>query len=168
VEEQSVTTQNVTARLSEINQQTQILNEACLKTGDGIYTISVMAENLRNIALPYFKDFKGMQMMAPVAAEHLLWKWKAYNVVWGFAEVDENQIGNFDSCSLGRYLEMLKKQDPTANLVTTIYEPHKQVHSLSKEIIGKVNRGDRSSLDKLLIELGEATGILLVGLKNNR
>ncbi|MEH7251149.1 methyl-accepting chemotaxis protein [Neobacillus niacini] len=166
IEEQSVTTQNVTARLSEINQQTQVLNEACLKTGDGIYTISVMTENLRNIAFPYFKDFKGSQMLAPVAAEHLLWKWKAYNVVWGFAEVDENQIGNFDSCSLGRYLEVLKKQDPSANLIKTIYEPHKKVHSLSKEIIGKVNRGDKGGIDKLLNELDEATRILIAGLKS--
>ena len=74
VEEQSATTQEVTARLSEINHQTQILSDICMRTGQGIYTISTMAENLRNTALPYFKDFKGNQQLKPVAAEHLLWK----------------------------------------------------------------------------------------------
>ena len=64
-----------------------------------------MAENLRNTALPYFKDFKGNQRLIPVAAEHLLWKWKAYNAVCGFVKLDENSIGNHTSCTLGKHLE---------------------------------------------------------------
>lgn len=82
VEEQSATTQEVAARLSEINYQTHMLSDVCMRTGQGIFTISTMTENLRITALPYFKDFKGNQMLIPVAAEHLLWKWKAYNAVW--------------------------------------------------------------------------------------
>ena len=31
-------------------------------------------------------------MLIPVAAEHLLWKWKAYNVVCGFVQLDEHSI----------------------------------------------------------------------------
>jgi methyl-accepting chemotaxis protein len=124
VEQQSATTEEVTARISEINYQTQALREVCMKTGQGIYTISTLAENLRNKALPYFKDFKGNQMLIPVAAEHLLWKWKAYNVVCGFVKLDEHSIGEHTSCTLGKYLEEIKRSNPSHELIAKVYEPH--------------------------------------------
>ncbi|QGQ45061.1 methyl-accepting chemotaxis protein [Metabacillus sediminilitoris] len=46
VEQQSATTEEVTARISEINYQTLALREVCMKTGQGIYTISTLAEKL--------------------------------------------------------------------------------------------------------------------------
>lgn len=166
VEEQSATTQEVAARISKINYQTQMLSEVCMKTGQGIYTISTMAENLRNTALPYFKDFKGNQMLIPVAAEHLLWKWKAYNAVCGFVKLDENSIGNHSSCTLGKYLENLKQANPSDDMVVRMYEPHKKVHTLSREIIRAVNSGNRSNIEDYLKELDEATAELIKGLKH--
>ena len=162
VEEQSATTQEVTARLTEINYQTGKLSEVCMQTGQGIYTISTMAENLRNTALPYFKDFKGNQMLIPVAAEHLLWKWKAYNAVCGFVQLDEHSIEDHTMCSLGKFMG---NSDPSHEVVVKLYEPHKKVHTLSKEIIRAVNSGNRSKIDSYLRELDEATTELINGLK---
>ena len=165
VEEQTATTQEVTARLNKINHQTLMLNDVCMKTGQGIYTISTMTENLRNVALPYFKDFKGNQALIPVAAEHLLWKWKAYNVVCGFATVNENSITDHTTCTLGQYLDTLKQTNPSHQMVVSLYTPHKKVHALTKEIIHAVNSGDRSNLNNYLKELNTSTTELLTGLK---
>ncbi len=165
VEEQSATTQEVTARLSEINDQTRKLSEVCMQTGQGIYTISAMAENSRNTALPYFKDFKGNQMLIPVAAEHLLWKWKAYNAVCGFVQLDEHSIEDHTMCSLGKFMG---NSDPSHEVVVKLYEPHKKVHTLSKEIIHAVNSGNRSNIDSYLRELNEATTELINGLKTTK
>lgn len=54
VEEQSATTQEITARLSEINDETKTLSDVCIRTGQGIYDISALAEKFRYTALPYF------------------------------------------------------------------------------------------------------------------
>ncbi|MCQ6275650.1 hypothetical protein JMM81_11840 [Bacillus sp. V3B] len=162
VEEQSATTQEVTARLNEINYQTGKLSEVCMRTGQGIYTISTMAENSRSTALPYFKDFKGNQMLVPVAAEHLLWKWKAYNAVCGFVQLDEHSIEDHITCTLGKYMRNL---DPSHEMVVNLYEPHKKVHTLSKEVIKAVNSGNRSNIDSHLRELNDATTELINGLK---
>lgn len=165
VEQQSATTQQVTATLSEINNQTQILSEVCLKTGQGIYNISTIAENIRNTALPYFKDFKGNQRLKPVAAEHLLWKWKAYNAVCGFVKLDENSIPDYTACTLGRHLDELKHSNPSDNTVVRQYEPHKKVHALAREVIRAVNSGKRSNIDSYLRELDDATTELIKELK---
>ncbi|MBO0958470.1 hypothetical protein J1P26_01910 [Neobacillus sp. MM2021_6] len=164
VEEQSAATLDVSEKLTEINNQTQLLNESCLKTGQGIYTISEMAENIRNTALPYFKDFKGFQMLIPVAAEHLLWKWKAYNAVCGFVELDEQSIPEYTTCTLGRHIAATKDGNPNDELVNLL-EPHKRVHEVSKEIIHEVNSGNRHRINHLLEELNAATGTLVTELK---
>ncbi len=165
IEEQSATTQEITSRLIEINNQTQILSEVCMKTGQGIYNVSTMAENIRNTALPYFKDFKGNQVFKPVAAEHLLWKWKVYNAICGFVKLDENNIGDYKSCTIGRYLEERKNSNPSDDIVIRMYEPHKKVHEFSKIIIHQVNIGDRSDIEYYLRELDKATTQLLMELK---
>ena len=165
VEEQSAATLDVSQKLTEINNQTQLLNESCLKTGQGIYTISEMAENIRNTALPYFKDFKGMQMLKPVAAEHLLWKWKAYNAVCGFVQLDDESIPEYTTCTLGRHIAATKDRNPNDVLVVNLNESHKRVHEVSKEIIREVNKGNRNGINHLLEELDTATGTLVKGLK---
>ncbi|QGQ45062.1 CZB domain-containing protein [Metabacillus sediminilitoris] len=65
-------------------------------------------------------------MLIPVAAEHLLWKWKAYNVVCGFVKLDEHSIGEHTSCTLGKYLEEIKRSNPSHELIAKVYEPHKK------------------------------------------
>jgi methyl-accepting chemotaxis protein len=165
VEEQSATTQEVAARVSEINHQNQRLNEACLKTGKGIYIISSMAEKLRNTALTYFKDFKGNQMLRPIAAEHLLLKWKVYNAACGFVKLDENSIMGHTSCNLGKYLEHLKNNNPSNEAVQKQYEPHKKLHALTKEAVRMINSGDTSKLNDTLRELDMVTSELLKVLK---
>ena len=133
-----------------------------MKTGQGIYTISTMTENLRSTALPYFKDFRGNQMLIPVAAEHLLWKWKAYNAACGFVTIDENSIEDHTMCTLGKYMGNL---DPSHEMISKVYESHKKVHILSKEVIHAVNSGDKSKINDYLRELDDATTELVHGLK---
>lgn len=162
VEEQSAATQEVTARLSDVNDLTEKLSDVCMKTGQGIYTISSMAENLRNTALPYFKDFKGNQMLMPIAAEHLLWKWKAFNAACGFVTLEENNIEDYTMCTLGKFMNNL---DSSHETVRKLFEPHKKVHDLTKEVIRLVNSGERSQIDEHLRELDDATTELINGLK---
>jgi methyl-accepting chemotaxis protein len=165
VEEQSAITQEITARFSEIRDQTERLSEACLKTGQGIYTVGNMAEHQRNTALPYFKDFKGSQMLRPIAVEHLLLKWKAYNAACGFVKLDEDNIMDYKSCKLGKYLEHLKSSNPSDTRIQRQYEPHKKVHALSREVVRIINSGDRSKLNDSLRELEEVTSELTKELK---
>ena len=162
VEEQCAATQEVSARLNEINDHTSLLNDIILRTGQGIYSISTMAENLRVSALPYFKDFKGNDMFIPITAEHLLWKWKAYNAVCGFVKIDENSIQGHDQCTFGKFSANNNIPDDMKKLI----EPHEQIHTLAKEIVRAVNMGERDYLNDYLKKLDLATDQFTEGLKN--
>ena len=162
VEEQCAATQEVSARLNEINDHTRLLNDIILRTGQGIYSISTMAENLRVSALPYFKDFKGNDMFIPITAEHLLWKWKAYNAVCGFVKIDENSIQDHDQCTFGKF----STNNNVPNDMKKLIEPHEQIHTIAKEIVRAVNMGERDHLNDYLKKLDLATDQFTEGLKN--
>ena len=61
-----------------------------------------------------------------------------------------------------------KQSNPSHEMVVKLYEPHKKVHTLSKEIIHAVNSGNRSNIDSYLRELNEATTELINGLKTRK
>lgn len=163
IEEQTAVTQETASRLSEINNQTKLLSEACMKTGQGIYNISSMVENLRKTAIPYFKDLNREQSIRPIKAQHLLLKWKAYNAVWGFAKLKETDIQDYDSCSLGKYLKRLKNANSSKDLERR-YEIDKRAHELTKTVINAVNCGERDKIDSYLKELDEVIIELIKGL----
>lgn len=102
-----------------------------------------------------------------MTAEHLLWKWKARNAVFGFAKLSEADIGEHDACTLGQYLESLKVSSPSDPMFKEMYEPHKTVHIYSKEVIKLVNNGDLKEAEQLLVELDKSSEILLSGLKKD-
>jgi methyl-accepting chemotaxis protein len=154
IEEQTAVTQETASRLNEINNQTKLLSEACMKTGQGIYNISSMVENLRKIAVPYFKDLNREQSIKPIKAQHLLLKWKAYNAVWGFVKLKETDIQDHASCTLSKYIQRLKSANHSKDLERR-FEIDRQSHELTKTVINAVNCGDKDKIDSYLKELDE-------------
>lgn len=154
IEEQTAVTQETASRLNEINNKTKLLSEACMKTGQGIYNISSMLENIRKIAIPYFKDLKPQESTRPIKAQHLLLRWKAYNAVWGFEKLKETDIENHTTCSLGKYLKRLISINPSKDLERR-YEIEKRSHELTKTVIHAVNSGEKNKIDNYLKELDE-------------
>ncbi|WP_459481048.1 methyl-accepting chemotaxis protein [Clostridium saccharoperbutylacetonicum] len=160
IEEQTAVTQETASRLNEINNQTKLLSEACMKTGQGIYNISSMVEDLRKIAVPYFKDLNREQSIKPIKAQHLLLKWKAYNAVWGFAKLKETDIQDLESCSLSKFLKRLISANPSKELERR-YEVDKRLHELTKIIISAVNSGEEDKINNYLKELDEVIAELI-------
>lgn len=167
VEEQTATTQEISARLAEINSQTSKLYDSCMETSQGIYNLSEMTLDSRKMAVPWFKDIFGQERLQYMIAEHLLWKWKAYNVISGFAKPDENSINEPDACTLGKLINRLTQDDPSAPVVK-LNESHRNVHALSKKIIRDVNNGNRSNLDSDVRELNANMKVLIGGLRDVR
>jgi len=165
IEEQTATTQEISARLAEINNETSSLYDSCMQTGHGIYDFSELAEASRNIGKPWFKDFHGSDMYIGMIAEHLLWKWKVYNAVCGFIKIEEKNINDYTECSLGKLLEHLKNSNSNSPMLK-LYDPHKNVHFYAKKIIRDVNKKDKNNIENDIKQLNTNMAILLDGLKN--
>lgn len=166
VEQQSEASEEVSVELAKVNENTRILNEVCLKTGESIYTISTMAEEQIKDALPYFQDFDEKQRSQPVITEHLLMKWKAYNAACGFTNINESSIDDYSSCTYGMFLEMMKSSKDFNGELKKQYNVHKKVHELTKEIVSMLNSGNKNNINDNLRELSNVTSELIRGIRN--
>lgn len=118
------------------------------------------------MALPYFKDLNGEHIKEVTAVDHLLFKWKAYNAACGFVKLNEHSLGEHTTCNMGRYLENIKQKDLSHEAVRTMYEPHRKIHDLTKEVIQAVNSGSRNNnVNSIIKELDAATNEFLQELR---
>ena len=153
VEEEAAVTEELTGKLVALQEQTEKLFTACMKTGRGIYSLSHMLEECRQTALPYFKDFRGGEAFIPSLSEHLLLKWKVHNMYCGFVELRPEDIKDYRECTLGQYLN---RADIDESLKVLI-EPHKKMHTLAREAIRALNNKQKQLAEQYMEELNQVT-----------
>lgn len=156
IQQQTATSEVVSSRLGYINNQTNELNEVSIRTGNDVYKISELIENIRYEALPWYKGIKGKDSLRLQILEHSLLKWKAFNVACGFVKIKEKDIKDYNECFLGQILEREKQKNPSSSMLS-IYNAHKKVHTLAKEVIRELNSESKKQTSRLLNELDVAT-----------
>ncbi len=157
VQEQNAVAQEVAAQLQYVNNDAQYLQDVCLSVGRGIYDISVNIDAQRLRGLSYMKDQEKSDIQKIIIAEHLNWKWKAYNIVSGFIELKEEDIQSHTECNFGRHMERLRNSGKLQGAAVEQYEQHKNIHELTKEIAKAVHCGEKQNIKSLIKELNQAT-----------
>lgn len=93
-------------------------------------------------ALTFAKNADSSVMLDLTITDHLLWKWRVYNMILGYVKLDEASVGDHTTCRLGKWLGA---QDLNGSAFKTLFqkmeEPHKEVHAQAKKAISLYNRG---------------------------
>lgn len=161
VEEQNALTQEMSAKINQLDAKTEDLKEHCIKTGQGIYDVSAMLEEARYLALPWYKDIHSKDSLGLNIVEHLIFRWKAYNVICGFVSLNEESIMKHNECNLGKHFESKKQNNPNDSDVLETYETHKKIHSLTRDLISEYNKGNKEKAELYLTELDDTTNSFL-------
>ncbi|WP_312712851.1 methyl-accepting chemotaxis protein [Proteiniclasticum ruminis] len=151
VEEQTATAQEITANILEVHDKVAVLKDKTHHTGQSFYDISVRIDSLRMKALSFAKNADSSVMLDLTVTDHLLWKWRVYNMILGYVKLDEASVGDHTTCRLGKWLAA---QDLTGSALRTLFqkmeEPHKEVHAQAKKAIALYNRGQVEEAIQLL------------------
>jgi methyl-accepting chemotaxis protein len=154
IEEQTTATEDITSRINEINVKTQILNKECFRTGQGFYDISTKVNDMRLKSLNFIVDAKEDKMIENCITDHLLWKWKVYNMILGYVSIDSNQVGEHTSCRLHKWMESKKAINSNyIHLIVKLDTPHKSLHEQAKNAIIEYNRGNITKAEYFLKEM---------------
>lgn len=154
IEEQTAATEDITSRINEINVKTHILDKECFRTGQGFYDISTKVDNMRVKSLDWLVDAKEDKMIENCITDHLLWKWKVYNMLLGYVKIDSNQVGEHTSCRLNKWIELKKSTNSNYNyLIDTLDTPHKNLHEQAKNAIIEYNKGNITNAEYFLKEM---------------
>lgn len=151
VEEQTATAQEITANILEVHDKAAVLKDKTHHTGQSFYDISVRIDTLRMKALTFAKNADSSVMLDLTVTDHLLWKWRVYNMILGYVKLDEASVGDHTTCRLGKWLGA---QDLNGSALRTLFqkmeEPHKEVHAQAKKAIVLYNRGQVEEAIQLL------------------
>lgn len=165
VEEQTASTQEMSSNLMVINEKTIVLKDNTVKTGEAFYNISKIVDELRILAYEEADCIDTKTQIEICISDHLIWRWRVYNMILGFEQLNENTVGTHHTCRLGKWVE---KQDLTNPRIKEYFVklevPHAQLHNLAKEAIRAYNNKDIDGAERILRQMDiaskEVVGVL--------
>ncbi len=167
VEQQSQTTQDIALHIQSISQKAIKLNDESHKTGKAFFDISQKIDAIRIQALNCADKLDNHTMIELSISDHLMWKWRVYNMILGYIRLEENAVGDHRNCRLGKWLASLDETDPkVANVLQKLETPHANVHIFAKKAIRAYNEGAVLNAHQLLIELDNYSTIVVEILRN--
>lgn len=153
-EEQTATTQEMSSNLQLINEKSSKLRTEVVKTGQAYFDISQKVDGLR------IKTFNGTEkvdadtMIQLSITDHLMWKWRVYNMILGYIHLDVSAVGDHNGCRLGKWVSTLDKSDSRIKeILKSMEQPHSEVHSIAKKAIQEYNNANKASAENLLFEI---------------
>ncbi|MEL7646661.1 MAG: methyl-accepting chemotaxis protein [Sedimentibacter sp.] len=162
VEEQSAATQEMTNSIMAINNKSMNLKKEAARTGKAFFDISQSLDNIRIKALNSRKKVDNAVMIELSKTDHLMWKWKVYNMILGNINIEIETVGNHHVCRLGKWLQTLdKEQKGVSQILTKIEGPHSKIHEAAKEAIKAYNSSNFVEAERLLGILEENSSLVV-------
>ena len=103
IEEQSAITETYKDGIVQISGEADFIELECDKMGKSIYEISKCIDNLRVDSLKHREAVSEKDMVEIYKMDHLLWRWKVYNMFLGYEMIDISVVENYEECRLGKW-----------------------------------------------------------------
>lgn len=154
IEEQAATTQEISASLQIINEKAVRLKRESNRVGQAFFDISQKVDEVRLKALNCSEKVDSNTMIGLSITDHLMWKWRVYNMILGYTQLDAANAGNHHGCRLGKWILTLDQDDSKIkNILMKMEGPHSEVHKTAKMAIQEYNNGNKDVAEKLLQEI---------------
>ncbi len=161
VEQQAQTTQDISLSIQAIHEKSIKLNEESMRTGKAFFEISIKLDKIRLKALECAERVDSHSMIELSITDHLMWKWRVYNMLLGNVRLDAAAVGDHKGCRLGKWLASLDHTDPNiASMLEKLEKPHANVHDFAKKAIQEYEKGNLASADKMLQEIDRNSDIV--------
>lgn len=158
IEEQTAASEEMASAISVINEKSRVISEDTNRTGSSFNDISKIVDDLRRDLIRTSGELDVSTQIELCVSDHLMWRWRVYNMILGFEKLTADQAGNHHQCRLGRWCETIEIEDPDiCSALEAMEEPHASLHVLAKEAIKAYNSGDQKKAEQILDELTEAS-----------
>ncbi len=136
------------------------------EVGQAIYQLSKMIDDYRTSTISKNFIISQEDIIEVAITDHLLWRWKIYNLILGFENMTVDDIGTPKSSRLGEWYdgkgrELLSKEKAFQDLE----EPHKKVYDIAKKAVEAYHKGDKVLAEKYMEEVTYVSNIVIEKLK---
>lgn len=150
-QEQTAATEEFSQKTEDLSHAADHLLEECNNTGRGILDISRMNNEIRLAMLKTSSCLSKADMLDICKTDHLMWRWRVYNMILGYEQIDIETIGTHRDCRLGKWYygeaQASFKDNRTFN---DMEQPHIELHEMAKEAAIAYQVGNVSSAEAAL------------------
>lgn len=153
VEEQTAATQEVASGIHEMNESLLVFKDICLALGDNVCQFSEQLNDSR-LMVQGTCSIENQVMIDVAIADHLMWRWRVYNMLLGYCTFESEKVKDPTKCNLGKWLnnhEAMSEIDSA--MQKAIHEPHHQLHAVAVKAIDAFNSGDTKTAESALAEM---------------
>lgn len=166
IEEQTAASEEMSSAITVINEETKSLHKETDKTGRAINSISMMINDIRMELIKRGYDLDINTQIEICMTDHLVWRWRVYNMILGYETLSEQEVGNHHTCRLGKWCDHAEFEDQNmCEAISQMEKPHEELHEYAKKAIRAYNNGNKELAEKILNDIDQASGQVIGYLK---
>ncbi|USK70102.1 globin-coupled sensor protein [Peribacillus asahii] len=159
-EEQSATMDDMSTQMQQIALMTEDIRLLGNDTGKAIYSLSSEIDLFRQkVVNTNSVKLSTKALLLLSRTDHLLWKWRIYNMLLGLEKVNPESISSHKECRLGRWYYNPQTQERFKGVQSfaQLEQSHQRVHELAKETAVFFNAYKTEQAEASLKQLNEAS-----------
>lgn len=172
-EEIASTTRHQAESASEIAERNRSMTESTIRsqeiafdTGSAIYSLSKMIDEYRSKTISKNFIISQEDIIEVAITDHLLWRWKIYNLLLGFEEMSSLNLDAPRESHLGQWYygkghELLGDEKEYRELEA----PFLKVYEIANKAVSAHTAGDKTTAEKYLDELTETSTVVITKLQ---
>lgn len=151
IEEQTAATEEMASNLSIVNEKIKNLQSETIHTGEAFYKISTIVDKLRLATYKNVKNLSIGDQLELCISDHLIWRWRVYNMILGYEKLSGSDVGSHTGCRLGQWVTSTGKSiDRYASTLSKLDAPHKALHEQAGLAIAAYNKGNTIEAERIL------------------
>lgn len=173
-EEIASTTRHQAESASEIAERNRSMTESTIRsqeivfdTGSAIYSLSKMIDDYRSKTISKNFIISQEDIIEVAITDHLLWRWKIYNLLLGFEEMPSLNLESPRDSNLGQWYygkgrDLLGDEKDYRELEA----PFLKVYDIAKKAVNAHTAGEKALAEKYLEDLTETSKLVIEKLQN--
>ena len=163
-QEQAAAIDEVSTRLMHISQLQEEIRDYGSSTSRDIH---LLGQEINRFRLDVIQNnnvqLSSIALLQLSKADHILWKWKVYNMFLGLEKLSPNDVSSHKDCRLGKWYfsEKARERFGTHNSYRELDHYHNQVHSSAKAAVVAFNDHDIPQAELHLKEIEQASNKVL-------
>lgn len=163
-QEQAASIEEISNRMLAISQLTEEVRNLGEDTGKTVYELSKITESFRTEIFTNNIKLSTYTLLQLAKTDHILWKWRIYNMILGHEKVKPEDVSSHKTCRLGKwYLEPTSKERVGSCRSFELLDiPHQQVHEQARFAVEAYQSGNMEQAQSHLVLLTEASEQVLM------
>lgn len=166
-EEQTSTVVEISERNANMADLSEEVQKLARETAEIIYHLSKQMDDYRLTFLDAQLIYNSKDIIKVAITDHLLWKWRIYNMMLGFEKISIDEVTSHAECRLGKwYYSNLPDRIKSLPAFQQLEEPHKKVHECARRAVEQYQIGETDAVKESLHNLELASNEVVSLLKS--